>query len=401
MIQHLEILHYRSHRYTSVSTAPLQVFTGPSGSGKSTLIDALRLLSDMVALGLDDAVEKRTDTFEDLVWARRPGRLELAIECALPEDLKARFGDTGYTIARYEIAVGREAETERPGVLAEKLLLMERSRRPEDDPQQSLFHLDGTVPDTILTGRGLRGTKTVVHKLPGSNDKFYDETGDGWDLSFRLGPSRLALAGLPEDEDRFPVSRWLRHRLTESVHSVAPDIDAIRRPLPPGRHQPVELAADASNMAAVVERMQESLLGDLDEWVSRLQAVEPNLLGIAVVQRPIDYARILVLRFEGGIDVPAGSAPDGLLRLLALTLPLHTPASEGLRLIESPESGLHPRAFPLVAETLTSPRYRQVFFTTYSPGLLEHLNRDSVLSFTRDPSGASVVRHPDRSESLL
>ena len=49
-----------------------QTLIGPNASGKSTLLDGIRFLGDLVASGLEDAVSKRTNNFQDLVW-KRPG----------------------------------------------------------------------------------------------------------------------------------------------------------------------------------------------------------------------------------------------------------------------------------------------------------------------------------------
>ena len=406
MIQHLEILRYRCHRYTSVSLAPLHVLAGPAGSGKSTFLDAIRLLSDLVAHGLDDALAARTDTFSDLLWRGSSNRtigegggrtIELAVECTLPEGLPdrtlERLAEAGYTLCRYELAIGAGEESEHPVVLAEKLLLMDRPRREHRDPQQPLFPLGETAPPTVLTPRGLRGTKTVVHKLPESNDKFYDERGEGWDLSFRLGPSRLALGGLPEDEERFPVSRWLRRFLTDAIRWESPDLEAIRRPLPPRRNQPDScLLPNSTNLAAVVERLQRSLPDQTGDWIAQLKQIEPHLTGISVARRPLDQARCLTVHFKNDVNVPAWSLSEGLLRAICLTLPTVAPPPPGVRLIESPETAQHPLAMPAIATALASVHESQTIATVYAPELLRQIEPEHVLDFQKDETGIASVR---------
>lgn len=402
MIQHVEILRYRCHRFSAVELQPFQVLTGRAGAGKTALLDALRLLSDMVAFGLDDALEARSDTFTDLLWQSpagmgAPNGFEIAVECPLPADLPRpvsdRLRDAGFTLCRYELEIGADLETGLPGVRTEKCLLMDRPRREARDPQQPLFPADPVVPRTILSPRGLRGTKTVVHKLPGSNDKFYDETGDGWDLSFRLGTSRLALAGLPEDEQRFPVARWLRRLLIEGVRWEVPDLAAVRRPLPPRPGQPDRwLLPNASNLAVVVARLQEALPGTVGDWTAMLRLLEPDLVDVRVAERPIDRARCLTVRYRGGAEVPAGSLSEGLLRYMALSLPSVVPPPAGLRLIESPETGQHPDALEAVARTLQLDQPSQRLVTTRSPDLLRHLPPGAVLNVDKDETGATIFR---------
>ena len=79
----IQARNYRSLKHVDLRfDGNLHVLVGPNGSGKSTLLDAIAFLSDYMNLGLERAVEKRTQNFLDLVWgrgARSPG-FELAAE---------------------------------------------------------------------------------------------------------------------------------------------------------------------------------------------------------------------------------------------------------------------------------------------------------------------------------
>ena len=87
MIRRIQALNYRCLRHVDVTLDRFHVMVGPNASGKSTLFDAVAFLGDLVADGLDAALERRTRNFQDLVWGRPKDGLgfELAAEFDIPE----------------------------------------------------------------------------------------------------------------------------------------------------------------------------------------------------------------------------------------------------------------------------------------------------------------------------
>ena len=93
MIRRIQALNYRCLRYVDITLDRFHVLVGPNASGKSTLLDVVAFLGDMVSEGLEEAVEKRTRNFQDLVW-KRPAKdigFELAVEFAVPDTLKKQL----------------------------------------------------------------------------------------------------------------------------------------------------------------------------------------------------------------------------------------------------------------------------------------------------------------------
>lgn len=73
MIRRIQALNYRCLRYVDVDLeGSFHILVGPNASGKSTLLDVIGFLGDLVSYGLDLAVERRTNNFQDLVWERQP-----------------------------------------------------------------------------------------------------------------------------------------------------------------------------------------------------------------------------------------------------------------------------------------------------------------------------------------
>ena len=86
MISRIQALNYRCLRHVDIHLDSFHILVGPNASGKSTLLDVIGFLSDLVRGGLVEAMEKRTQNFQDLVW-NRPKRnmgFELAVEFDVP-----------------------------------------------------------------------------------------------------------------------------------------------------------------------------------------------------------------------------------------------------------------------------------------------------------------------------
>ncbi len=248
-----------------------------------------------------------------------------------------------------------------------------------------LFPLEPTPPQTIVTKKAGRGAKTVVNKVLGGNDNFYDETGRGWDHAFKLGPRRSALGNLPEDESKFPVATWLKAFLAEGVQRLMLNSLLMRRPSPPGQPWVVQrLAAENPDRFA--------------RWIAHVREALPDLEGVRTIERPEDRHCYLVLRYRGELEVPSWTASDGTLRLLALTLPAYLVGLQGVYLIEEPENGIHPRAVETVFQSLSSVYDAQILLASHSPIILSVSEPSQVLCFSKTESGATdIVRgteHP-------
>lgn len=420
MITTVEALNFRCLRYVSRPLGRFHVLVGPNASGKTTFLDVVAFLGNLVSDGLDSAVEQRTKNFQDLLWQRggasdlaqplrgedlagegtSAGRFELAIEAAIPSDLRAKLRG-GRDTVRYEVAMGIDPRTGEVGLSAERVLL-KPAARPQPG-QKLLFPSQAKPPSSVLTvtGRGSRaGTRTVINKVPGGNDNFYSEvysaSGKGWAPAFRLGPHKSALGNLPEDESKFPVSTWLKRLLAEGVQQFMLNSLLIRRPSPPGQVRGFK--PDGSNLPWVVERLRRDYPERFGQWIAHVRTALSDLEGIRTIERSDDKHRYLVLRYSGGLEIPSWVASDGTLRMLALTVPAYLPELRGIYLIEEPENGLHPSAAETVFQSLSSVYDAQILTATHSPVILGLADASAVLCFAKTPEGstdiASGLEHP-------
>ncbi len=402
MFARIETLSYRCLRYVRQPLAPFQVLVGPNASGKSAFLDVVALLADVVQEkeGVAAAVAARAPDARDLYWMRQGDAFELAVEGAIPMSLQRRR-NSAHTRVRYEVRVGLHLATGETSLLAETLWL-----RPEPPAAQgravvgrTLFPMPPPPPEAIVRPSRKRtppGWRRVLNKVPESgNDYFRSET-SGWNNLFRLGPRRSALANLPEDKEKFPVSIWFRRVLLEGVQRLALNSAALRRPSPPG--SPRRFQPDGSNLPWVVKDLEDRAPERLREWVAHVRTALPDLRAIRTVERPEDRHRYLVLDYGTGLQAPSWLVSDGTLRLLALTVLAYIPDLEGIYLIEEPENGIHPRAVETVLQSLSSVYGAQVLLATHSPVILSLARPEQVLCFDRTDEGATdIVRgseHP-------
>jgi hypothetical protein len=346
-------------------------------------------LGDLVHTGLEAAINNRSPELRDLLWQKNGDAFELAVELPVPKQKNDIFDHPEYDCCRYEVSIGSLPDSGESAILAERVLLLPASVEAEEEAeQQTLFPADRITPDTLAARRG-RGVKTVVNKVPGGNDKFYDETGTGWDHSFKLGPQRSALANLPEDESRFPIATWLKRTLNDGIRPIALNSKRMRQPTPPG--QSAKFQSDGSNLPRIVSGLAEKDPQKFSHWIQHIQAVLPELRNIEVVERPEDRHLYLVIHFTPDLRVPSWMVSEGTLRLLALTLPAFLEDFEGTYLIEEPENGLHPRAVESVLAALSSTTGGQVLLTTHSPVVISTVAAEQVLCFSKTDSGATDV----------
>ncbi len=402
MIVEIEALSYRCLRDVRQPLAPFQVLIGPNASGKSTFLDVIAFLADVVREkeGVASAVADRAPDVRDLVWMRQGDSFELAVEAAIPESLQNRRNGL-YGRVRYEVRVGLHAGTQEINLLSETLWL-----RPEPvgngehvEAQRALFPMPPSPRETIGIPSGKKapaGWRRVLNRVAETGSDYFRSENSDWNIFLRLGPRRSALANLPEDEEKFPISIWFRRLLLEGVQRLALNSAALRRPSPLG--SPRHFQPDGSNLPLVVNDLEDRAPERLQEWIAHLRTALPDLEGIRTVERPEDRHRYLVLDFSTGLHAPSWLVSDGTLRMLALTVLAYIPRLEGIYLIEEPENGIHPRAVETVLQSLSSVYGAQVLLATHSPVILGLTEPDQVLCFNRTEQGETDIvlgsQHP-------
>ena len=404
MIRRIQALNYRCFRYVDVALGEYQLLVGPNASGKSTLFDVITFLSDLVSGGLEEAIGKRTQNFQDLLWDRKddPARFELAIEFDLPQKIWEKLPEEkNFRIFRYEISICQYEK----GIIieSERGLLMPR---PAQVPrQQPVLFPDPPAPvTTILLGGKKPGKRTVLSKSKlGRTDRLCsevsEESGRSRVTSISFGPQRSTLRNLPESPDKFPAATYAKRALEEKVKPLFLNSQKLRHPSPPSL-KPRGFSPDGSNLPWTIRRLQKDHPQDYRAWLEHVKTVLVDLSSIRVKVRPEDQHAYLILVYNTGANIPSWTASDGTLRLLALTLLAYLPDSEETYLLEEPENGIHPMAIESIYQSLTSVYDSQIMFATHSPSVLRLAEPEKVLCFAKNDAGATDIIRGDEHPRL-
>lgn len=386
MITKVEALRYRSLRYVSQELGQFHVLVGPNASGKTTFLDVISFLGDLVSSGIVEAVSKRTQNFQDLLWGKAGSAFELAVEARVAES--ARGGWAGDLI-RYEVRIGHDVQQNQMTILAESVRLKHsrdhhlssgvREDFPEHRVQPERLLHDSSDSQILMT-RDHRGRTTL----------FIDE-----EKLEMIYEARFSALTSPIGSS--PVI-WLRSLLRDSVKGISLDGQAMRRASPPGRSS--GFSSDGSNLPWIVAELLEKHPDQFHDWIAHLRTSLPDLVSVRVVDRADDRHRYLMLQYRGGLEVPSWMTSDGTLRMMALTLLSYLPGLDGVYLVEEPENGIHPRAVETVVRSLSHVYDAQVLLATHSPLILGLVEPSQLLCFAKDEEGATDIVRGDEHPML-
>jgi len=397
MFRRIEIARYKCVRRADVAPAAFNILIGPNASGKSTFLDSLAFIRDAVETDVEKAVRKRANSLRELVWNNQDdGKgFEIAVEAQLPDHVKTN----GYDRIRYEVGVGLDAK----GVITVSgenvWLLSSRSEKPNGLDQATLIFPTEPV-DTGSVVRPARsrtppGQRLVARKVAESGNDYFRSEKTDWNIMLRFSPQRLGLAGIPEDEDRFPLTLRFKRAILHNIQVLQLNSVLMRRTCPsdaPRLFQP-----DGSNLPIMVRVLQANPQR-FAWWVGHVQTILEDLETIDVAERPEDRSYYLRVTYRNGVTVPAWLLSDGTLRVLALTLIAYLPNQEQVFIIEEPENGVHPRAVEAVFKALRSVYDGQVFMATHSPLILALAQPEDLLIFAKTPGGSTAIvkgtQHP-------
>ncbi len=402
MIYCIEAKNYRSLKYIRQTINSFQVMIGANASGKTTFLDVISFISDIVQLGIDEAISKRVSMFQDLTCFGKGGTIQLALEILLPDNIRAKLSDQEFSYIRYEMEIGIADQTEEHAIIEESAILIKEDaiRTKIDSQQMDLFPMLHEEPDSILNKKYKdKHSRRIFRKKPGGNDNFYDETqeraGKGWMPSFKFGIKKTALGNLPADATKFPASSWLKEFLTEGIQLFILDSLKIRMPSPPGQSR--RFKPDGSNLPWVIDDLKKESKR-FEKWLAHLKTAFPDITDIEIIERPEDRHKYIRVNYLNEGKIPSWLVSDGTLRLFALTIIAYLPNLQNIFLIEEPENGIHPKAIETVYQSLSSVYGSQILLASHSPIILSMVQSHDVLCFAKTRGGitdiVSGANHP-------
>jgi len=350
MITRLKISNFRSLGTIDIKPGRLNFLVGPNGSGKSNFLHALTFVREAVRMGLPGAITN--DGGIEAVRRHSSGhprnvRIDMEIELKTGT---ARYG--------FEITGDRSEEYR---VKSEFGAVQKGSEIAE-------FSVDG-------------GTWSGPENLRPSLDH-----------------QSLAITTLGGDERIKPLWDFLANMM---VYAIYPDI--LRRPQPFSSETPMK--PQGNNWVTILYQREKS------GWKADLVAALHQLTGDIDDIRLSKAAGFLMVEFRHqGQDPKArkwfGAAleSDGTLRVAGLLTALLQEPPLPVIGIEEPELTVHPGALLLIHDYLRESSERsQVFITTHSPLLLDHLDlrESSVFVVQRQGGATSAESLSDRHKKAV
>jgi predicted ATPase len=402
MITKIEAVNFRCLRNVSQTLGPFQVLTGPNGSGKSTFLSVPNVIGLFAQEGLEAVWNAtRARAFDELTFCGHGKSFQLAVECALPENLLLKQengnGGSSYSHVRYEVEIGREDESSReePRIMAENLwLLTGTSETPRLDLVQSeLDFPSASKPHRrLIQERAPKGWRKIASKTGRQNSNFNSES-TSWKLQIRNPAQKSALSTLPEDE-RFSRANWFKSQFVDRLQKIMLHSEKMLEPSSPLKQR--GFATDGSNLPQVIQDLQKDK-PSYEGWLDHLRSILP-IKSIEVHEKPEDRRLFFDVLYDTRLRVHSWQLSDGTLRLLALTLLAYAPGEPATYLIEEPENGVHPQAIEAVYESLSGLNDGQVLVATHSPVLVAQVTPAQLLCFSKgSDDSANIIRgneHP-------
>lgn len=390
MFSRLQAANFKCLTSVDIALNPFNILIGPNASGKSSLLDCLALVRDAIETDVEKATRKRATTLRELAWKNTilPQGIQIALEAPLPHALLTN----GYDHIRYEIGIGLDANGA-IAVTGETLWLVETPQRKGSPHihQPAIFPVEPTPMPSLVHRAHTKtpsGHRLVLRKVAESGNDYFQSEKTNWNIMLRLSPQRLALSGVPEDPERFPLALWFKHAMLNQIHVLQLNSVLMRRTCP--ADAPRTFQPDGSNLPIMVKELQRNSQR-FEWWIQHLQTIIKDLEQVTVAERPEDRSTYLVATYNNGVAVPAWLLSDGTLRLLALTLIAYLPHQNQVFIIEEPENGIHPQAVESLYKALNSVYDGQIFMATHSPLVLALAQPENLLIFAKTPSGATAV----------
>ena len=397
VVTRIEALGYRSLRYVSQRLGPFHVLVGANASGKSAFLDVPAFLGDLQRVGVGQAiggnaasdVALRAVDPQHLTWMRHGSTFELAVEAAVPDDLREGQQNGSADVCRYEVAINVSG----PLRIAVETLWLKPDGGPGPEPERKEFPNPPEPPARIVTDpakRAPNGWRRVVARGGEPERVTFRAETSARAIPLRIPTDRAALANLPADEDIFPAASRFRRTLVAGVQRIAPRGEAMRRPSPPGSADAYR--PDASNLPHVIDALAIESPERYRDWLSHVREALPDVENVTTIKRPEDGHRYLVVRYRNGLEAPSWLVSEGALRFFALTLLAYLPCPDGTYLVEEPENGIHPRDVETLMDSLSSIYDGQILVATQSPAVVRCVKVDQLLCFARNGEhGTDVV----------
>jgi predicted ATPase len=333
ILEELKIEGFRSLKSVTWKPGRLNVLIGPNGGGKSNLLSAMDLLRVAATGGLKEAVV-RMGGMAPLVWDGQMRKLRF----------RTLQSDSSQSAATFDYCL----ELDRLGEGAGYIVGSERFASTTRGNTHVIW--DRANVDALKWKEVLRSeSETILAQMP------------SWAIGEYRSADSPATAAIQKGLRAWSVHRDIRTDASSEIRGGSVTRDETR------------VEPDGQNLIAVLHTLYENhrdFEGFLDKAMS---AAFPNDYDKLVFPPEADgRTQLRVRRKHRKRADSSADLSDGTLRFLLLMTILGSPDPAPLIAIDEPETGLHPRMLPIIAEGAANAALKsQVIFTTHSPEMLD------------------------------
>ena len=367
MITKFHIENFKCLRDVTVELKPLTVLIGKNDTGKTSFLEALGALIGL-ASGEPTSILYE-NTLENLI-CRGSDTRRIALGATIVPSPRAAIPGT----AQYRLTLGLDGT----------------ATQIEDE------HLSVEGMDTSIT-RSADGQSATL-RADGHDDLVSSDPMSG-------GLGRVVVLSHMATLKKVPMARTLVNALTGAPpYRFNPQRLTDPGVFSPSRANPgalPRLSFNGEGLSSVLDYLLGTSRKAFDQLERELSEAVPQVKGIQVKPVPSQtQSGMKGISFElaGGHIIPATSASDGVLFLLAYLTLIHAPGAPAVIRLEEPENGIHPRQLERVAgylKRLTDPsrgaNAAQIVVATHSPYFLDFVPPESVIVFGRRENGDTVT----------
>ncbi|MBI4557043.1 MAG: AAA family ATPase [Candidatus Hydrogenedentes bacterium] len=354
MLEYLHIEDFKSLKSVKWYPGALNVVIGPNASGKSNLLSALEMISAAARGKLGDYVQLQAG-IGALLWNGEGRAVGVAVRFRNDNILR----DVRELLPRSDIS----------GPISYRFELTRLGQSPNYTVEKEDWRLfgmtSGKVSEALVEYLLTRGLQEL--KIDGKDsDELHLDTRN-------LSREEVALSlPLPVDDHTRPLILTKEYLASWGIfQNFRSDPESpIRQPLI-ARYS-TQVSVDGDNLASVLHTLYERDKEFAQEIDVGMNAAFGEAYESLTFPPVADQRVQLSIRWKGLQGAHASHIiSDGTLRFLYLLAILAQPDPPALIAIDEPETGLHPRMLPIIAEYAEEASNRtQVVITTHSPEFL-------------------------------
>jgi predicted ATPase len=423
MLTRLRIKGFKNLSDVEVNFGPFTCIAGANAVGKSNLFDAIRFLSLLADMKLDEAARSiraedgRNGDVRSLFTNNGyevAQEMEFDLDMIVPREAVDELGQAGeasITCLNYKLRIGyRDSSDDRRQLGELELLFEELNYITHNEARKRLrFHPAKAWLDSVITGRKTSklistlpedGKTFVVLHQDGTSRTGFNKRGPGYKRVARQLPRTVLSAGDADSPTvlcaRVELRSW---ELLQLEPSAMRESDSI--------NQSTGVDASGAHMAATLYELGRTPVfpgkpADPEAAYQRVSNRLSELLGdVRGVGVDVDEKRELLslyLMDRMGVRTQARSLSDGTLSFIALVIKQMESRGNRLLCMEEPENGIHPRRIPAILDLLQdiavdvsfevddANPLRQVIVNTHSPSVVQQVPEDSILFAETAPS---------------